>query len=692
MNKEHHRISILLWLLPVWFIIMLMCVPVKVQAAKSNGYTYEVVGITKPYAIINDYDNTEEVTELKIPEEIKGYPVRKIGESAFRNHTELETVVIPDTVSLIDESAFYGCTNLETVDFGTGLYTIRQMAFANCTSLTEVSLPDHVTMLGSVEDDQTYGGVFYGCTRLTKVDLGDKLEAIPTNTFYRCSSLKSVTMPNSVKEIGDYAFFQCTSLDGIALSQSLQSIGIGAFYYCIALKAIVIPDSVTTISGDAIADINNTFGACSNLQKVVVGENVVSLPSRAFANCLKLTDVVFYGPTDMDANVFEGCNNLANAYYLSDVPEINEKAFGSGSKVKLQYPYGKTHYVTGVLQYHPFELDDFCLKAYFETEEGTITKHVVPGMPVSQPVIADKKGYQLIAWDYKDNSGDTYWNFDKNIFIPFYFTPVYEVAGYTITFQPGEGSLDVEKIDVMWNTKVGELPIPEREDYDFAGWYSGKNQTGKEYKSTTTMPANDVILYASWTLNPDSMKKPVLSLSEAGAYKAKLLWTKDTSMSGYYIYRATSLNGTYKKIGTASSKSSGYINGGLKPGKAYYYRVRSYKIVGGQKFYSPYSKKYKIVLSGKPDQPSFVAEKKSKTSTDLTWESFTDAGYVEVYYATSKKGRYNRFAVYTSNTTGCYHTKLNKGKTYYYKIRTYNLVNGKKVYSKYSKIQKVSLQ
>ena len=43
---------------------------------------------------------------------------------------------------------------------------------------------------------------------------------------------------------------------------------------------------------------------------------------------------------------------------------------------------------------------------------------------------------------------------------------------------------------------LGELPIPTREDYSFAGWYSAD---GVLFTSTSSMLLQDIILYAHWT-------------------------------------------------------------------------------------------------------------------------------------------------------------------------------------------------
>ncbi len=69
-----------------------------------------------------------------------------------------------------------------------------------------------------------------------------------------------------------------------------------------------------------------------------------------------------------------------------------------------------------------------------------------------------------------------------------------------------------------------------------------------------------------------------------------LKWKKSSDATGYEIYRATKKNGKYEKIKTIKNKKTvKYTNKKLKKGKRYYYKVRSYRTVGGKKYYSSYS-------------------------------------------------------------------------------------------------------
>lgn len=83
-------------------------------------------------------------------------------------------------------------------------------------------------------------------------------------------------------------------------------------------------------------------------------------------------------------------------------------------------------------------------------------------------------------------------------------------------------------------------------------------------------------------------KKPTVALT-AGNDKATVSWKKVSGASGYNIYMASSKNGTYKKVGSATSKKTKITVKNLKSNKTYYFKVKAYKNADGKKVYSSWS-------------------------------------------------------------------------------------------------------
>ena len=67
----------------------------------------------------------------------------------------------------------------------------------------------------------------------------------------------------------------------------------------------------------------------------------------------------------------------------------------------------------------------------------------------------------------------------------------------------------------------------------------------------------------------------------------------------------------------------------------------------------------------------------------------SDVDGYEVYRSTSKDGKYELIKSLTKLDYLTFDNKTKKGVTYYYKVRSYRVVNEKKVNSPYSKIKKI---
>lgn len=78
---------------------------------------------------------------------------------------------------------------------------------------------------------------------------------------------------------------------------------------------------------------------------------------------------------------------------------------------------------------------------------------------------------------------------------------------------------------------------------------------------------------------------------------------------------------------------------------------------------------------------------KGKTIT-VKWTKVTGASGYEIYRATKKSGKYKKIKTVTKAKTVTFtNKKLKKKKTYFYKVRAYKTVAGKKYYSKFSAVK-----
>lgn len=86
--------------------------------------------------------------------------------------------------------------------------------------------------------------------------------------------------------------------------------------------------------------------------------------------------------------------------------------------------------------------------------------------------------------------------------------------------------------------------------------------------------------------------------TKSGKKAVKLTWTNpsDIEFEGVAIYRSTKKNTGYGKKSIYVSKSDKYINTAVKSGKKYYFKVRAFVTIDGEKVYTDYSyKAYRTV-------------------------------------------------------------------------------------------------
>ena len=223
----------------------------------------------------SSYDDNDEPipTIVSLPEELDGYLVTRIGEQAFWE-SEMDGVVIPDSITSIGEAAFIFCEKLASITIPESVVSIGDYVFGHCCSLTEIELPSGITVIG--EDS------FLGCTSLNSIIIPEGVVSIGEQVFGDCSSLTNITIPSGVTVIKDWTFSGCSGLTGITLPDRLESIGYGAFMDCAKLTDIALPHGVASIDESA-------FKGCTSLASVTVPPSVIYIGDDAFAECPNLT-------------------------------------------------------------------------------------------------------------------------------------------------------------------------------------------------------------------------------------------------------------------------------------------------------------------------------------------------------------------------------------------------------------------
>lgn len=156
------------------------------------------------YDVVVGYtQNIEGYTKLRFPSRCTKIDLRtsyanESNDSSRSFCSSIKTIELPDTVVEIGKWSF------ASSEWATGF-----------DNLESIIIPDSVTKIGY--------NAFYSCKNLKSITIPDSVTSIDGYAFMYCTNLSSITIPNSVTSIGNGAFSDCTSLSNITIPSSVIS-------------------------------------------------------------------------------------------------------------------------------------------------------------------------------------------------------------------------------------------------------------------------------------------------------------------------------------------------------------------------------------------------------------------------------------------------------------------------------------
>ena len=284
--------------------------------------------------------------------------VKSIGVFAF-SCAEVDTIIIPPSVSEIKMGAFEGNKYLKEVHISETVVSIESEAFYGCSVLKSLKLPECITLLND--------NLFEDCKNLNNIIIPNGVIKIGNFVFSGCNSIKAITIPKSVLEIGVNPFvdsgieyiencsdsfeiennilytrnklrlISCYSKEKeLILPDGLQKIDEYAFKGCCSIERVLIPSSVTTIGKHA-------FEGCTSLVKVEIESTSLSLLQEyCFSGCKNLIDIqIPNSVSEIERGVFNNCSSISSIRLPKSIKKIDDWNFQNCPSFKtIWLPFG----------------------------------------------------------------------------------------------------------------------------------------------------------------------------------------------------------------------------------------------------------------------------------------------------------------------------------------------------------------
>ncbi len=412
------------------------------------------------------------------------------------NFNDCENAVLPFEVPYYVHDYIYGVTGKSstlTVDYNTGIVTKYTGKGGNIVIPQYVSRANLDGTYSAVRVRGFNADVFSGNENITGVVLSKYISAIPDTAFKGCTNLKMV-FGYGVSEIGNNAFENCSSLEVFKVDKYHTKLGTNAF--------VNVPEINIEASKISVADNAITCGA----KKIVL--NTASMDESYNDKKIVIDDT-----TDYFAFIGNG-KQVSNMSIKSDANEtvINNVKFVDNTDTPLNISSPKVTLNRVTVENAPgFALilsADHTEIALFDTVElsssdsnAVISKNISLDS-VDKEVSSEMKlrGNLLVFGDTVEGQELLYFTDGEIIYIS---AEDYEryLSSIKVTFDPNGGSVEQASKFVHYGQLYGELPIPEKNNYTFEGWYTDATGGQKVDETSSVISLANQTLFAHWKAN-----------------------------------------------------------------------------------------------------------------------------------------------------------------------------------------------
>lgn len=661
--------------------------------------------------------------------------VTEIGDDAFNGCTGLRNPVISDTVTIIGEGAFLNCKKLESVEIPKNVTSIYADNFFyesdNSTDLTPLKITiacykdsAAYNYAKSVNDQYGKDNKPFTISRLDK-------EKCPIK-FLKSSSKE---YQNPLDMDTTLSFDVLIPWDDNITALNLTSSNV---------DLATVESSIPGEKPDANNKVDNKNArkfkiSCTVKAKQSGIATITITPdtakSKDYRENSATFDIIVKGKTITNKITVEREQARTVQLEQDDVFNLNARCLSGG----LTYAM--------VDSSSPITVDEKgnvkVPAKYVGSAEVTITSEAVEDKYVSDSVIVlivvNKKQNGITGVDGtkvidSDKDKETYVSFHPTFLNPdpdvHYSVSPSNVEGLSVKQDSQNGAeLTIPKgyqglITVTIEDKVKETynyfePVSKR--VRIIVMESKLEELTEEQQKEVIVPGNGIFLAPETN---DSIPTSEIKTVEYTTDGVKVDFTRIEDADGYYVYENNKFvivldeNGTpylQKLIKQAEGSESEMNTQSAEPilstqseldtisfldttardkNKIYKYQIVAFNAEGAGKMSEVKESKLPAPAVTKPSTPSKLTVKTKKQTATVRWKINKKATGYEVQYTTDKKFKKSvkKVTIKKNKTVSTTVKKLTKKKTWYFRIRAYKTVSGKKYYSKWSSAKSVNIK
>lgn len=630
-----------------------------------------------------------------------------IGYQAFSEFTALKRVELPSSVASIEERAFANCTALQSLIVPDGVKWIGNGAFSNCSSLETITLPDSsITYYDSLFRITVYGNEGTAAEHLAaEKDVEFKSLSRHEHTYQKsyhigtaqecwyctiCGAETEGLLDGTCGKNAVWKFDEDTGTLTISGSGEVKKSNIW-YTFANRVKKVVVEAGITSLQGASF------YHSYPNLVRVELPDSIKKIEYWTFSECTSLSEIVLPdGITEIGQVAFNGCQSLKTMKIPDTVTKIGCSAFERCSSLEeVRLPQNLTE-----MEYAVFsgceKLQDILIPGSLESLEMRMFENCT-----SLRNVTIENGVQTIGIEAFENCVNL-----KEIEIP-------ESVSY-VGNSAFRGCTGLKSVTFSGETTtIAESAFSDCGSFTVCGYSDSTAEAyAKAHNLTFKSLHTHVWEAAGVKMKPTCTKTGINYMKCSGCGRQKEVTVN--ALGHKYANGKCVRCGAWQKISlrtcTASISSSAYTYRGseirptvtvkngskvLKKGTDYTVTYRSNKEIG--KAYviiqgkERYSGSRTLTFKIQPKGTSFVQAKSSASGRmQLSWKKVTDVSGYQIRLRTGGTSEIRTRVGDTKLSTVL--TGLKKGTTYRISIRTYQMIDGQRYYSWWSKEEAVPVK